>query len=103
MKLQVLGVKRIKGVAKATGNDYDMCSLYAMVPVELVQNANMKITGYGFEVAEMRLDQQALDRFEKVRFPAALTLEVEARAYMGKIESFVVGFAQEPHVKSAAG
>lgn len=101
MKLQVLGVKRMKGIAKATGNEYDMCSLFALAPVETVRNANMQISGFGYEAAEMRLDPQIIDRFEKMRFPVMLTLETDARAYMGKIESVVVGFTQESNVKAA--
>lgn len=103
MKLQVLGVKRIKGTSQKSGNDYDMCSLYALAPMESMRNANMQITGYGYEVAEMPLDPQVIDRFEKIRFPTTLTLETEARAYRGKFESFVVGFTQESNVKAAAG
>lgn len=103
MKLQVLGVKRIKGTSSKTGNDYDMCALYALAPMESIKNANMQITGYGYEVAELQLDPSIIDRFEKIRFPAHLTLETEARAYRGKFESFVVGFTQEANIKSAAG
>lgn len=103
MKLQVLGVKRIKGTSQKSGNDYDMCSLYALTPMESVKNANMQITGYGHEVAEMPLDPSILENFEKIRFPAMLTLQLEARAYRGKFESFVVGFTQESNVKAAAG
>lgn len=94
MKLTVLGVKRIEGNAKTTGNPFDMCRLFAMVPIE-VTGAGSKVTvhGFGFELAEVNLDPDALPKFKDVRFPAQLELLTDSRPFRGKLETVVTGFA----------
>jgi hypothetical protein len=92
MKIQVLGVKRIKGTSKKTGNDFDMCFLYGMVPVQVGGSDAVKITGHGFEVAQMELDPEALEAFKSVNFPAQLELQTDSRPFMGEFKTVVCGF-----------
>lgn len=101
MKLNVLGVKRIAGTNKA-GNDFDMCHLYGIVPIQTGGSAAVKITGYGLEVAEMPLAPEAMASFASLKFPVNLELDTDVRPYMGKLETFVVGFVPpSPSVKAA--
>ena len=101
MKIQVLGVKRIKGIAKATGNEFDMCHVYGMVPIEAGGGGKVVVSGFGFEVAEMRLDPECLPEFAKVKLPALLDLKTDMTPFMGKFETIVIGFEVVPAVKGA--
>jgi hypothetical protein len=91
MKLNVIGVKRIKGTSSKTGNVFDMCRLFALVPITS-QGGKTLIQGHGFELAEMELDPAALVSFSKLSFPVDLELQTDTRPYMGKLESVVTGF-----------
>lgn len=102
MKLNVLGVKRIKGTSSKSGNEFDMCHLLAVVPFQAGGSANVNITGYGMEVAEMPLAPEAMASFASLKFPVNLELDTDVRPYMGKLETFVVGFVPpSPSVKAA--
>lgn len=104
MKLNVIGVKRIKGTSSKTGNEFDMCRLFALVPIQpSVGAAKTLIQGHGFELAEMELDPAALVQFAKIDFPATLDLITDTRPYMGKLESYVTGFNAAPALKTANG
>lgn len=72
MKLNVLGVKRISGTSSKTGNDFDMCNLLGIVPVQTGGGKAVRIEGYGYEVAELPLDQSALALFAGIKFPSSL-------------------------------
>lgn len=101
MKLNVLGVKRIKGTNKA-GNEFDMCHLLGMVPLQAGGSATVSITGHGFEVAEMPLAPEAMASFASLRFPVILELDTDVRPFMGKLETFVIGYVPlSPSVKAA--
>lgn len=90
MKMTVLGVKRIEGTAKATGNPFDMCRVHCVVPIE-VSSGKTRVSGYGFEQGEMELDPAALLKFEGLHFPLQLELQVEQRFVYGEFRSIVVG------------
>jgi hypothetical protein len=93
MKMRVLGVKRIKGdKAKSSGNPYDICRLFGMVPVETFNKEGMSISGAGYEIAEISLDPEALPQFLGLTYPAALDLETDSKPFMGKFETIVVGY-----------
>lgn len=92
MKINVLGVKRITGTSSKTGNEFDMCRIYGMVPVQVGGSQKVSITGYGFEVAEMELEPEALEAFKAVKYPALLDLKTDSRPYMGEFKTFVTGF-----------
>lgn len=91
MKLNVLGVKRISGQSSKTGNDFDMCNVFGIVPLQTGGGKSVKVEGYGYEVAELPLDPAALALFASVKFPQILDLETDSRPYMGKLETFVTG------------
>lgn len=91
MQIQVIGVKRVQGNAKATGNPFDMCRLYALVPIE-PGAGKVTITGFGLECGEMELDPGALPEFAKIQLPARLELKTEQKFIMGEFRSIVVGF-----------
>lgn len=100
MKLTVLGVKRIQGLAKASGNPFDMCRLMAMVPIDVTSGEKLTVTGHGFELAELELDPAAMGQFAGLKFPTTLDLSTDSRPFRGKFETVVTGFLA-PAVKAA--
>ncbi len=102
MKTQVLGVKRMNGIAKESGNPYDMASIFVIVPIENVSKGNLNIVGHGYEVGEMPLEPEAIKQFENFKFPAVLDLTLEPLLYKGKISQIVTGTTSAPPVKSVS-
>jgi len=90
MKVMVTGVKRVEGVGKESGNPFDICRVFCLVPVEQA-SGKMKVTGSGFEVAEMELEPAALAAFSQAKFPCELELQVEQRFARGEFRSIVTG------------
>lgn len=93
MKMTVVGVQRISGTAKASGNAYDMCNVMGLVPIEVVNNAKMQINGAGMKVMEIPLDPAALPEFMSLKFPSTVELVTDVRPRSGKLETVVVGIA----------
>lgn len=91
MKALVCGVRRMAGIAKSSGNAYDMCNITLLVPVEIVNNAKMQINGAGFSVMEMPLAVESLPAFMNLKFPCQLDLETDVALRAGKPETVVVG------------
>lgn len=98
MKLTVLGVKNISGNAKETGNPFTISRLIAITPIEMVNQKNVQISGHGFEVAELELDPDSLNKFAGLKFPISLDLETDSKAIRGKFETVVTGFVQPAKV-----
>lgn len=106
MKMHVIGVKRIEGFGKESGNPFDMCSLLALVPIEAGTFGKDKakqttITGYGFEIGEVDLDPAAIPQFEKIQFPAHLELTTGEAWFRGKFQTIVTGVAKALALKAA--
>lgn len=102
MKLNIIGVKRIKGAKSKAGNPFDMPRLFAMVPIENVSNDKVQITGKGFELAEVPFDPLAEVDFLKLTYPQVLDLKMDSRPFMGKFESICVGYELHAALKMAA-
>lgn len=102
MKIQVLGVKRMHGTAKESGNQFDMASLFAVLPIEQVSGAKFSVEGFGYEVGEMPLEPSAIKQFENFKFPILLELTLDAVLYKGKITQIVTGTSTTQPVKSVS-
>ena len=102
MKIQVLGVKRMTGTAKESGNPFDMATLLAIVPIEQVAGAKFSVQGFGYETGEMVLDPDALKQFENFKYPCALELTLEIVNYRGKITQIVTGTSTPQPVKAVS-
>jgi hypothetical protein len=101
MKIQVLGVKLMKGLSKESGNPFEMCSLFAVLPIEQVTGAKFSVEGYGYEVGEMAVEPSAVKQFESFKYPCILELTQEAVLYRGKITQVVTGTTSQPQVRAA--
>ncbi|ALQ52062.1 hypothetical protein [Nitrosomonas ureae] len=102
MKIQVLGVKRMSGTAKESGNPFEMAALLAIVPIEQVSGSKFNVQGYGYEVGEMLLEPESIKQFEAFKYPCALELTMELVNYRGKISQIVTGTTTPQPVKSVS-
>lgn len=91
MKMTIIGVKRITGIAKASGNPFDMCHVIGLVPIEVRAGGKLSLDGAGSETMEIPLDISALSEFKQLKYPAVVDMSVEPRPRNGKVESVVVG------------
>lgn len=108
MQMHVLGCKRVKGVAKESGNDFDMNMLIVRVPVESRQpteKSKLLVEGAGYETADIDMAPEALPAFLALqgRYPLDLELNIDQRFHMGRLKSFVVGHNQQQKPLKAAG
>lgn len=91
MKALVLGVKRIKGTARSTGNAFDMTRVIIGTPIVPQDSEKMTVQGYGYEVNEVPMEETALAQFRTLKFPSIVELATDSRPYRGKLELIVTG------------
>lgn len=96
MQMHILGVKRVKGVAKNSGNEFDMHMLVVRVPIErkeASEKSKLMIDGAGFEAADIELAPEALPAFKALegRYPLDVELLTEQRFIMGQFKTQVIG------------
>ena len=91
MKVMVLGVQRMSGVSKKTGNDYDMTIVYAAKEAENVSREGMQRRGAGYQPVELRADSVALEALQEHKFPSLIDLENDSRISGRGMEMVVTG------------
>jgi hypothetical protein len=87
----VVGVRRVAGTAKASGNKFDLCRVLVLRPLECFANATVNVDAHGFEATELVLDEKALQSFKSLKFPAQVNLTIDARVGRQGLESVVIG------------
>ncbi|WP_148714036.1 hypothetical protein [Chitinolyticbacter meiyuanensis] len=102
MKALVLGVRRQKGIAKASKKPYDMCTLIIGSPIQPAATEAFTKEGFGFEPGEIDLAVETLPQFEKVKFPAWLDLVTDNVMRFGRLQPIVIGYGDpQPQHKPA--
>jgi hypothetical protein len=91
MKMHVIGVSRMSGIAKATQKPYDMAKLLCLQEVQLSAKETFQRAGYGYEICEVDLDPLCISQFAAVKFPAMLECKTDNVMRYGKLQSIVVG------------
>lgn len=94
MRLNIIGIKRIKGDKSKAGNPYDICALFGLVPIETSASDKMIVTGKGFEIAEVPFDPEQFDHvaFSSLKFPQVVDINMDSRPRFGKFESIAIGY-----------
>lgn len=76
MKVLAIGVQHARGKSK-NGSDYNICTLTYGSPAQAVNRENRVVTGHGYDVGEIGLDENAMQQFADIKFPAVLDLAIE--------------------------
>jgi hypothetical protein len=92
MELNVIGVFRMAGKSKESGNPYDFAQLLYLKPIEPVANANMTLRGFGFEVSKVDLSNEALEKFGQLTFPARIEVTTDTVPSRSGFRTVVVGY-----------
>lgn len=92
MRALVLNVKKANGFSKKDGSPYEMFTLTVALPIRDFNSPNYKMTGYGYDVAELSLDPQAYSKFSELKEPRLLELQTESGILFGELKEIVVGF-----------
>lgn len=101
MKALVMGVVSLSGVSKKNGQAYSFANLNLMQPIKERSGDTTTLVGGGYEQMQLQVEPDAVSKFRALRFPCELELLTDMRAYNGKVEVIVCGFAPAP-VKAAA-
>lgn len=101
MQVQAIGVFRMTGTSKETGNPYDFAQLLYLKPIEPVAKEKLQIRGFGYEVAKCDLSNDALEKFNQVHFPARIELVTDTVPARNGFRTIVVGFTPAAVAKAA--
>ncbi|HYV61878.1 MAG TPA: hypothetical protein VE958_04360 [Bryobacteraceae bacterium] len=99
--MRVIGIKRMHGVGKATGNKYDFAELFVMVGIDQVSGEKFSIEGYGSEVASMECDPSVVSQFSGIDYPAELDLKTDQKLVRGEFKTVCVGLNRPAELKVA--
>lgn len=94
MRVQAIGVKRMSGIGKESGKPFDFSRLTILRPIEVAATEKFQLTGYGYEVSDLDLANDALPQFAQVKFPVNLDLVVDTVPGRSGLRSVVVGIKQ---------
>lgn len=92
MRAIVIGVKRMSGVGKESGKNFDFAQVEILRPMEVTASPKFTLVGFGYETSKIDLAVEALDRFRDVRFPSTLELTVDTVPGRQGLRSVVTGF-----------
>lgn len=102
MRVTVIGVKRMSGVGKESGRNFDFAQVEILRTLEPASTPNFQLHGYGYETNKLDLAPECLDKFRELRFPCQLDLSVDTVPARQGLRSVVVGFRPVSDVKAAA-
>jgi len=96
MQVMAIGVFRMSGKSKETGNPYDFAQLMYLKPIEPVARETMQLRGFGYETAKCDLANDALEKFNQLPFPARIELETDTVPGRNGFRTIVTGFKAVP-------
>lgn len=100
MRVQAIGVKRMSGIGKETGNPFDFAQIEILRPMENAAKGKFKLEGYGYETLRIDLSNDAIHKFAEVRFPASIDLVIDTIPGRQGLRSVVVGFTRAVDTKT---
>lgn len=105
MKVRLVSVFRISGIAKASGDSFGpLYRLGLLKPLELVDSAKFKKHGNGFEVVGAEISEEVFKKFCTLQIPlGGLDLDVTTEQEMGRngVDTIITGFVVPTIAKAA--
>lgn len=106
MKVRLIAVSRISGIAKATNQPFGPLFMLSILrPLELVDSPKFKQHGNGFGTTEMQISEEVFNKFVKLTIPeGGVVLELTTEMEMGRRgpETVVTGFVAPAPARAAA-
>lgn len=94
MRVTAIGVKRISGIGKDSGRPFDFSRMTILRQMEVVAGEKFQVSGYGYEISDLDVENDALPQFAQIKFPAQLDLVVETVPGRNGLRSVVTGIKQ---------
>ncbi len=94
MRVTAIGVKRMSGVGKESGRPFDFSRMTILRQMEPVAGEKFQLSGYGYETADLDVENDALPQFAQIKFPAQLDLVVDTVPGRNGLRSVVTGIKQ---------
>lgn len=101
MDVMVIGVVRMSGKSKETGNPYDFTTLHYLKPVDPVGKESFQLRGYGYEVSKAEVINDAFERFSQLVYPCRVELIVDTVPGRNGFRLMVIGFKPAQNSKAA--
>lgn len=92
MEVMAIGVFRMSGKSKESGNPYDFSQLLYLKPIEPVARETMQLRGFGYEVSKADLANDSLEKFGHVAFPARIELLTDTIPGRNGFRTIITGF-----------
>lgn len=102
MRVNAIGVKRMRGIGKESGRPFDFAQLEILRPMEVTASEKFTLEGYGYETSKLDLAIDCLHKFAEIRFPAVMDLVVTTEPGRSGLRSVVCGFTKAADLKTAA-
>lgn len=105
MQAIAIGLSKLNGKAKSTGNPFEMHKLTILVASENVSSAAFNKFSLGYEAMDLDVDLAAFPKFAQLTYPCSMNIEIDQLPRGGKLQAMVVGFTGQPayiDVKPAA-
>lgn len=96
MQVIAIGVFRMTGIGKDTGNPYDFSQLLYLKPIEPVAKEKLQLRGFGYEVAKCDLSNESLEKFNQCPFPVRIELETDTIPSRQGFRTVVTGYRAVP-------
>lgn len=101
MKVIAIGVKRMRGIGKDSGREYDFAQVEVLTPLKNTSSDKFTLTGLGYETSKLDMRIEALAAFNDVKFPANVDLLVEHEASRNGMKAIVTGLVAIPSTVKA--
>ena len=81
----------MSGVGKDSGKPFDFSRLTILRQIEVAATEKFQLQGYGYEVSDLDLLNDAVPQFAQIKFPCTLDLIVDTVPGRQGLRSMVVG------------
>lgn len=96
MQAIAIGLSKMSGTSKGSGNQYEMHRLTIIIPNKSVTSAKFNKIGFGYEPMDLAVAESAFPKFQSVSFPCRIELTMDHEPRGGKVEAVVAGFTGTP-------
>lgn len=96
MQAIAIGLSKMAGTSKGTGNQYEMHRLTIIIPNKNVSSAKFNKFGLGFEPMDLPVAESAFAKLGSITYPCRIDLTMDHEPRAGKVEAVVAGFTGQP-------
>ncbi len=96
MQAIAIGLFKLNGTSKGTGNQYEMFRLSILTHSKNVSSAKFNKFALGLESMDLPVAESAFAKLGSITYPCHIDLKMDHEARSGKVEAVVAGFTGQP-------